>query len=55
MRLGTVQPDELAELFTDDALLVTGAVELRGRAKIKTVIWNGPWFPPPGTCTAVCG
>ena len=27
--------DELAGLFTEDALLVTGAVELRGRAKIK--------------------
>jgi ketosteroid isomerase-like protein len=27
--------DELAELFTEDALFVTGAVELRGRAKIK--------------------
>ena len=27
--------DELAELFTDDALFVTGALELRGRAEIK--------------------
>jgi hypothetical protein len=27
--------DELAELFTEDALLVTGAVELTGRAQIK--------------------
>jgi ketosteroid isomerase-like protein len=27
--------DELAELFTDDALFVTGALELRGRAAIK--------------------
>ncbi len=29
------QFDELAELFTDDALFVTGPVELRGRVKIK--------------------
>jgi ketosteroid isomerase-like protein len=29
------QLDELAELFTEDALFVTGAIELRGRAKIK--------------------
>ena len=27
--------DELAGLFTDDALFVTGALELRGRAEIK--------------------
>jgi SnoaL-like domain len=27
--------DELAELFTEDALFVTGALELRGRAEIK--------------------
>jgi ketosteroid isomerase-like protein len=27
--------DELAALFTEDALLVTGGVELRGRAEIK--------------------
>jgi ketosteroid isomerase-like protein len=27
--------DELAALFTEDALFVTGAVELRGRAQIK--------------------
>ena len=33
--LDHLELDELAELFTDDALLVTGAVELRGRAKIK--------------------
>jgi hypothetical protein len=29
------QLDELAALFTEDALFVTGAVELRGRAQIK--------------------
>ena len=29
------QLDELAELFTEDALFVTGALELRGRVKIK--------------------
>ena len=29
------QLDELVELFTEDALFVTGAVELRGRVKIK--------------------
>jgi hypothetical protein len=29
------QLDELAELFTEDALFVTGAIELRGRVKIK--------------------
>jgi hypothetical protein len=29
------QLDELAELFTEDALFVTGGVELRGRVKIK--------------------
>jgi ketosteroid isomerase-like protein len=27
--------DELVELFTEDALFVTGALELRGRVKIK--------------------
>jgi hypothetical protein len=27
--------DQLAELFTDDALFVTGPLELRGRVKIK--------------------
>jgi 3-phenylpropionate/cinnamic acid dioxygenase small subunit len=29
------QLDELAELFTEDALFVTGGLELRGRARIK--------------------
>ena len=29
------QLDELAELFTEDALFVTGALEFRGRVKIK--------------------
>lgn len=27
--------DDLAGLFTEDALFITGAVEMRGRAKIK--------------------
>jgi hypothetical protein len=33
--LDHLELDELAELFTDDALFVTGALELRGRAEIK--------------------
>ena len=33
--LDHLELDELAELFTDDALLVTGGAELRGRAAIK--------------------
>ena len=31
----TAELDELAGLFTEDALFVTGALELRGRVKIK--------------------
>jgi len=34
-RIDHRQFNQLAELFTEDALFVTGAVELRGRAEIK--------------------
>jgi len=33
--LDHLELDELAGLFTDDALFITGALELRGRAAIK--------------------
>jgi hypothetical protein len=33
--LDHLELDELAELFTDDALFVTGGLQLRGRAEIK--------------------
>ena len=57
--------DELVELFTEDALLITGAAELRGRAAIKsryterTVVrttrhlYSGLRLGPVGTGSAV--
>ena len=47
--------DALAELFTEDALFVTGAVELRGRSAIKNRYTERRWSGPPGTPTAACG
>ena len=47
--------DELAELFTEDALFVTGALELRGRAEIKNRYPERTVVHPPGTPIAVCG
>jgi ketosteroid isomerase-like protein len=47
--------DELVELFTEDALFVSGDLEFRAESKSKIGISNGPWFAPPGTPTVACG
>jgi hypothetical protein len=46
---------ELADLFTGDALFITGALELRGRAEIKNRYMERTVVRPPGTLTATCG
>ena len=49
------QLDELAELFTEDALLVSAILSSGAGSKSRIGISNGPWFAPPGTPTVACG